>query len=151
MAKRGRPPTLRNKEIIDRIIENIKNGIFVETAANLSGISKTQFYEWLRIAKNARKKEKKTDLELQMIDFADRVMVARAEARKDLLVGIITHPDWKARAWCLERMNPGEFTLAQKIEADVKTTNKTEVTHKLTDAQLKALGDALAEESRPLS
>ncbi|MDD5049830.1 MAG: hypothetical protein PHH09_12970, partial [Methanoregulaceae archaeon] len=82
MAKRGRPPTLRNKEIIDKIIENIENGIFVETSVNLAGISKTQFYEWLKIAKQARVKEgKKTDLERQMIDFADRVMVARAKAR----------------------------------------------------------------------
>jgi len=104
----------------------------------------------LKIAKQARVKEgKKTDLERQMIDFADRVMVARAKARRDLLVGILTHPDWKSSAWCLERMNPEEFIITQKVDLEAKVSG--EVTHKLSDAQLKALGDALAEGSRSLS
>lgn len=141
MAKRGRPPILQNQAIIDKIIENIRLGCFVETSAALAGISKQSFYSWLKLAKEARDKKEKTTLEIQMIEFADRVMVAQAAAEQRFLNDIDLSPDWRAKAWRLEKLFPEKYTERKNIalEGDLKTTS----TVKLSEKQLRELGDAL--------
>jgi hypothetical protein len=151
MAKRGRPPILQNQKVIDQIIKNIESGLFVETSAALAGIGKTTFYSWLKTAKIARakleNKEKISPLEVQMITFADRVMVAQAQAEKTLTDKLDASESWQATAWRLKHLFPKRYGDTLTVDGEVKETVK----HKLTDTQLKALGDALAESARTLS
>ena len=123
-------------------------GCFVETSAALAGISKQSFYSWLKLAKEARDKEKKTTLELQMIEFADRVMVAQAAAEQRFLNDIDLSPDWRAKAWRLEKLFPERYTERKNValEGDVKTTS----TVKLSEKQLRELGDALVSGPRDI-
>lgn len=140
--KRGRPPILQNKEKIDKIIAYIGDGYYIETAAALAGISKQTLYNWLRLANEARDKPKKNTLETQMIEFADRVEVARAHAEKTLIDRIDSSTKWESAAWRLSKLFPDRYTDKKIVEGEFKGQVTTE--HKLTDKQLKELGDALA-------
>lgn len=147
MAKRGRPPVLQNQIVIDNIIGNIEKGYFVETSAALAGISRSAFYNWLKLAKEARRKvEKKkegelTSLEKQMMEFAERVQKAQANAEKMLLEKIDKSRDWKAVAWRLEHLLPEKYTERKIFEGSFEGEIKE--TQKLDEKQLKTLGDLL--------
>lgn len=140
--RRGRPPIIQNKEKIDKIIEYIGDGYYIETAAALAGISKQTLYNWLRLANEARGKEKKNTLETQMVEFADRVEVARAQAEKDLIDKIDRSVKWEAAAWRLSKLFPDRYTDKKIVEGEFK--GEVTETHKLSETQLKELGDALA-------
>lgn len=131
MAQRGRP-TVLTVEILDRICSLVRVGNYIETAANVAGVSKDTLYRWLkRGARMNRKVEKDPSVEVSqqdrmLMDFSDSLLeaVATAEAQDAAIIGraaagsaAVTDPntgavlqpaqpgDWRAAAWRLERRN----------------------------------------------
>lgn len=97
--KRGRPTKL-TPETQETILNAIRAGNYIETAAALAGISKETFYKWLR--RGARAKTGKHR------DFVDAVEKAQAEAEAlDLqIIRQASKKHWQAAAWRLERRSP---------------------------------------------
>ena len=105
----GRPTKL-SPEVQDRIIQALKAGNYVETAAEYAGIGKTTFYRWMA----------QGDQESRGIyrEFRDAVMRARAEAeaRNVAIIQKAAPDDWRAAAWWLERAFPDRWGPRQKLE-----------------------------------
>tara|TARA_R110002020_G_scaffold64898_1_gene171756 strand:+ start:959 stop:1426 length:468 start_codon:yes stop_codon:yes gene_type:complete len=123
MGKRGPQPKKKpvgapsklNEEMIGRIVQALRAGSYVETAAAHVGINKDTFYRWLREAAaerehiaNGKKPRKGKALCLQLSDAVERAQ-ADAELRDLALVSTAAVEDWRAAAWKLERRNPGRW------------------------------------------
>lgn len=105
----GRPTKL-TPEVQDRIIQALKAGNYVETAAEYAGIGKTTFYRWMEQGKQASRGIYR--------EFRDAVMRARAEAeaRNVAIIQKAAPDDWRAAAWWLERAFPDRWGPRQKLE-----------------------------------
>lgn len=92
----GRPDKL-TPEIQDRIVQYIRVGAFVETAASAAGISKVTLYDWMR--RGSRQKHGKFK------DFLNAIEQAFSEATiADLArISSATDKDWRAAAYRLEK------------------------------------------------
>jgi hypothetical protein len=137
---RGRPTKL-TPDLQERIVEAIRAGAYVETAAALAGVNKTTFYDWLR--KGARAKrgayhdfslaveealaQSEAD-DLAVIEKAGRgYEVRRTKAVRsedgtvETTVETSTRFDWQAAAWRLERRFPERWgRSARDLEARVR-------------------------------
>lgn len=105
----GRPTKLTT-EVQDRIIQALKAGNYIETAAEYAGIGKTTFYRWMEQGEQASQGIYR--------EFRDAVMRARAEAeaRSVALIQKAAPDDWRAAAWWLERAFPDRWGPRQKLE-----------------------------------
>lgn len=105
----GRPSKL-TPERLKRIVDAIRAGNYVETAAEYAGIGKTTFYRWMEQGEKASRGIYR--------DFRDAVMRARAEAeaRNIALIQKAAPDDWRAAAWWLERAFPDRWGSRQKLE-----------------------------------
>ena len=113
--KAGRPSKY-TPEIVATICDLIRSGNFKNYVAEQVGICRDTFNEWER----------------RYPKFSDLVKSAEGERKETLLQRIqsaSTAPagsvDWKAAAWILERMYPGEFSLHNRIDlqAEVRVSN----------------------------
>ena len=112
----GRPTKLDYK-VQEKIVQAIKAGNYIETAAAYAGISKSTLYDWLkrgerekqRVAKNPRYRIRKS--EKIYVEFSDAVekALAEAEVRDVLLIGKAAEEQWQAAAWRLERKFPDRW------------------------------------------
>ena len=108
-------PTIFTEALANKIITAIKNGAYVETAAQMCGVSKAVLYEWF-------KKGNRGESE-QLRDFVDAVHKAQAEAEfRDLMVigKAANGGAWQASAWRLERKFPDRYGLTRKLSLEVK-------------------------------
>lgn len=105
----GRPSKL-TPERQKRIVDAIRAGNYVETAAEYAGIGKTTFYRWMEQGEQASHGIYR--------EFRDAVMRARAEAeaRSVALIQKAAPDDWRAAAWWLERAFPDRWGPRQKLE-----------------------------------
>ena len=105
----GRPTKL-TPEVQDRIIQALKAGNYVETAAEYAGIGKTTFYRWMEQGAKASRGIYR--------EFRDAVTRARAEAeaRNVAIIQKAAPDDWRAAAWWLERAFPDRWGPRQKLE-----------------------------------
>lgn len=88
-------PTKFTAERRECILDAIRAGNYVETAARAAGVGKSTFYEWLE----------------RFPEFADAVEKARAEAETRYVAVIeqATVTSWQAAAWWLERSAPDRW------------------------------------------
>jgi hypothetical protein len=95
----GRPTKL-TPEVQKKIVDAIRAGNYMETAAAYAGISKDTFYRWLRRGARARNGIYK--------NFHDAVekALAESEVRDVMIIANAAATDWKAAAWRLERKFP---------------------------------------------
>lgn len=115
----GGRPTKLTDEVCQDIVENIKEGVPPATAAELAGISKKTYYNWINKGKESKRKNKFTE-------FLRKVDGACAFASKQLLRDILKSKDWKAKKYVL-----GFF------DSDYNTPDKVEVKGDITtDATL---------------
>jgi len=107
----GRPPKF-DDERARTIIEHIRRGHYIETAAAAAGVNKVTLYRWLNIG--YEKPETKYG------EFCNAVEKAMAEADIDDLDKIQSRAfvEWQAAAWRLERRNPRIF--AQRVQHTVQ-------------------------------
>src|SRR5262245_20188727 len=96
--RNGRKSKL-NAQSSERILAVLRAGGYDETACAAAGVSKQQFYEWLR---RGRAGEGPFDA------FLVEVLRAQAdgEARNVMLVAQQAQNSWQAAAWLLERRHP---------------------------------------------
>jgi len=99
-------------EVQDRIINALRAGNYVETAAQLAGVGRASIYRWIDKGQSAIDREEQGE-ELNADDeryaeFARGVEEARASAmaRNVALVNTAAQTTWQAAAWWLERTNP---------------------------------------------
>lgn len=110
---RGRP-TKFNKATADQIIQYIRAGAYIETAAVAAGIDKATFYAWLKKGAAASSGEFKA--------FHDAVnqAMAMAEVRDVLIIGEAAKDSWQAAAWRLERKFPDRWGQTRRVEVEVR-------------------------------
>jgi hypothetical protein len=134
----GRPTKL-TKDLIDTIVEMVKNCAYVETACASVGIDKQTLYTWLREAADLRvkiAKDKKatpkpgTRLAL-VLTFSDAVKSAKAEAENSSVLIIASAAQWQARAWLLERQRPELYAL--KVDINAAPRDPAEAARELFD------------------
>lgn len=116
MAGRGRPTRL-NYSVQEKIVQAIRAGNYIETAAAYAGIHKSSLYEWLnrgerekqRVAKDPKFKIQKK--EAPFVDFSNAVQkaLADAEVRDVAIIGRAAEEQWQAAAWRLERKFPDRW------------------------------------------
>ncbi|MGG3737207.1 hypothetical protein [Aeribacillus pallidus] len=141
----GRPSKL-TPEIQKKIIDAVRAGNYMETAAAYAGISKDTLYRWLK--QGARAKSGKYKAFHDAIEKA----LAEAEVRDVMIIANAATSDWKAAAWRLERKFPDKWGRKEKLSADLnhsgQVTKREEydisITHNiLNDPESKELAKQL--------
>lgn len=99
----GRPSVLTPKAQAT-IIEALRRGNYLETAAALAGVSRSTVFAWLKEGESETGRP-------ELKGFAEDVRRAQGEAEARLVETIDTAAtdDWKAAAWRLERSAPSRW------------------------------------------
>lgn len=121
--KIGRTTAL-TPETHERIVELVRAGNYIETAAGAAGIHKTTFYNWLDRGQNERDRlranpDAEPDVDESIfLDFLNAIEKARheAEARNVAIIQKAAISTWQAAAWYLERTQPKKFARMEKAE-----------------------------------
>ncbi|RKH77001.1 hypothetical protein D7X99_33115 [Corallococcus sp. AB032C] len=134
MKMAGRPTKL-TPELQKKIIDAIRAGNYMETAAAYAGISKDTFFRWLRKGARAKSGIYK--------DFHDAVekALAESEVRDVMLIANAATTDWKAAAWRLERKFPDRWGRKERLSADLHHSGQVvkreeydiSITHEITN------------------
>lgn len=137
-AKPGRKTRL-TLDRQEKIINAIRAGAYIETAAAAAGINKTSLYAWLK------KGERYPGTIFSAFADAVNAALAQAEMRDVLAISKAAgEGDWRAAAWRLERKFPGRWGQTTRTQISgpdggpVQVNTNVDVT-KLTDEQLAAL------------
>ena len=110
-------PSIITPEMTNRIVQLLKAGNYVETAAAMAGVSKQTLFNWMkrgarereRLEKNPRAKVRLK--EAPYADFLDSVEKAQAQAEVVDVAAISAgaRGSWQAAAWRLERKFPARW------------------------------------------
>jgi len=114
--KRGRPTKL-DEVVQEKIVNAIKAGNYIETAAAYAGINKDTLYEWLKRGEREKQRLRKdknlkiNKAEEPFVYFSDAVekALAEAEMRNVLIISKTAEAQWQAAAWWLERKYPEKW------------------------------------------
>jgi hypothetical protein len=115
-----------NETVADKIINYLRAGAFVETAAIAAGIHKDTFYEWMKIGR--------ANGHPGLAAWVARVdeAVAMSEVVMIGLVGKAAQEgQWQAAAWHLERKYPQRWGRRDRVEhsgpggAPIETVDRT--------------------------
>ncbi len=111
--KGGRPIELTDA-LLERIAGHVEKGNYVETAADLEGVSIHTVRQLLRAgAKEARKAAEDGRPVARglarAVRFSQAIKRARAKAESEDLEAIQSDGSWQARAWRLERRQPDRW------------------------------------------
>lgn len=117
--KTGRPEKL-TPEVQQKIVDAIRMGAYIETAAAYAGINKSTLYDWMK--RGARAKSGKYK------EFSNAIEKALAESEmRDLaVIAKASQENWQAAAWRLERKFPDRWGRRKakseiaKIEAETE-------------------------------
>lgn len=120
-------PTKLTQELITKLCNAIRGGVYAETAAQLCGVHKATFYVWL-------KKGSGTQSGLcKVLNDAVCKALAESEARDVFVIDKAGQlGDWRASAWRLERKFSKRWGRTEKLEVTgteggpVKYENVTE-------------------------
>ena len=112
---RGRPTKL-DPQVASRIVDLVRAGNYIDTAAGTCNIHRSTLYRWLQKGEQQRSGPFR--------DFHDAVVKAQAESesRDLLLIAKAAVDDWRAAAWRLERRSPRRYgpqvqlTVRQELE-----------------------------------
>ncbi len=96
-------PTKLTPAVHASIVENLRAGAYIETAAAAAGVSASTVHAWLR-----RAEDHPEDCGSPFLEFLEAVEKARAEAELDAIRTIreAAPRSWQAAAWYLERSYP---------------------------------------------
>jgi hypothetical protein len=122
MPKMGRKRISVDDPRVDRLLNALKVGHFVEEACKYAPLSKQTYYRWLRegeaLDARAEAGETLTPDEQALRDLCDAIKAAEVSGQNaalDLIRSAIEQGTWQAAAWFLERRNK-------------KWSNRTEIT-----------------------
>jgi hypothetical protein len=126
-AKKALHAPRLNPEVQNRIVQALRAGNYLATAAQYAGVSRAAVYVWLNKGEDAASKleagDDLTDNERVYYEFADAVARARSEAEVSnvALIKTAAQTQWQAAAWMLERSNPrqwGRRNITELVGAD---------------------------------
>ncbi len=104
----GGRPTKKTPEVITKLVAAFNNLMTDTEACSYAGISRESYYNWLE----------------QDPMFADKMASAKAHpkmlAKETMIYAIKERKSWMAAAWLLERLEPDQYSLRQKV--DVQAT-----------------------------
>ena len=129
-VRRGQKPKL-TPELIEQAAQLKGDGLNNQDICAALGVSTAAFYGWIQTEDSDGNPLKKKPLELELMEALKN---AEADFKRALLRSIRKagrDKDWKAHAWMLERIYPGEFGRVDRVQAEVKqqTTAAVAVTH----------------------
>lgn len=133
-GKPGRKTRL-TPERQQKIVNAIRAGAYVETAAAAAGINKVTLYRWLK-----RGNKYPGTIYAEFVEAVHEA-TAQAEMRDVLAVSKAAAEDWRAAAWRLERKYPKRWGTVSRAEISGPNGGpiQTVDVSKLTDEQLAAL------------
>lgn len=160
MAQGGRPTKL-TPELQTRIVNFLRTGAYVETAAAAAGVSKQTLYDWLKRGARVGRDElgevtPKDHPDADYARFLDAVEVAQAEADVgDLAIIRKAAQDgyWAAAAWRLERKHPDKWGRREVLALTTAEHQTDELVAAIQDdpEAMEAYHDLLARISGPSS
>lgn len=122
MARTGRKRTRLDDPKVERLLNALKAGHFVEEACQYAPIHKSTYYRWLQqgaiLDAKIKNGETLNEHEQELHDLCDalkKAEVSGQNAALDIIRDAISQGTWQAAAWFLERRNK-------------KWSNRTEIT-----------------------
>jgi transposase len=120
--KPGRP-TLLDDERLEAITTALRNGAYIDHAAQAAGITARTYHAWMERGRNERDRLnaglEADPNEAPFVQFLQSVERAQSEAAVDLLGEIANHArngTWQAAAWILERKFPRQWGRFDRTE-----------------------------------
>lgn len=101
----------KTPERVERLLDNLRQGMSQASAITQAGIAKTTFYKWLK-----EDEQFKTEVETAE-DFAEAVQIAQIKALGEAKM------DWRAYAWLLERRFPERWSAKRETEVTINQSN----------------------------
>jgi hypothetical protein len=123
-SKAGRP-SLLSEELMKKLCDLIRSGVYVKTACQIVGIGTATYYEWM---KRGRIEESSV-----FSKFLDSIKKAEAEGEGALVLGIRKDESWQSKAWLLERKYPDRWGRKDKIEHEGGMKIKVDVGDKIRE------------------
>jgi transposase len=114
----GGRPTKLTPALQDKIVQAIRAGNYMETAAAYAGIHKDTLYAWLK--RGARERSPHSPYR-QFSDAVEKAL-AEAEVRDVALIAKAAEREWQAAAWRLERKFPDRWGRRERVQATVTAT-----------------------------
>lgn len=120
-------------EVQDLIVTALRAGSYVESAAQLAGISPSTLYDWLARGRKARSG--------QFLEFLELVQgaIAQAEVQAVERVNTASQTDWRAAAWWLER-GPARARWRPSLQVQVGNLSDAEIQAALDDVACRLAG-----------
>lgn len=135
---------LPSDEVLTEFLTLLKQGHYVKTACDYTGLKEGQVYAWMREANREDARE-------WVQNFAQSVKNARAYAQAAALQVVTraaNNGTWQAAAWFLERSNPQQWALRTRHEIDLHVETEEPVPPRKRLGQvLEVLGQELAQEN----
>ncbi len=120
----GRPTKL-TPDVQEKIVQAIRAGNYIETAAAYAGVDKKTLYTWMKLGNDCKSGK---NVHAQFLHAVEKAL-ADAEVRDVTIIGKAAEENWQASAWRLERKFPDRWGRKD--------------THKLTDDLSKLSDDEL--------
>jgi transposase-like protein len=114
----GAAPRILDDETSRMILDVLRSGSYVETAARAAGISPRTFYDWWRRGR-ANGGDPADEPYRAFRDACEKAR-AEGEARNVAIIASASRRSWKAAAWLLERQHPerwGKTSVRARDEA----------------------------------
>ena len=86
--------------VFKTILEAVSQGNWIDTAAQSVGITKRVIHRWIQIGRGDHPTRKPVE---PFITFSQEIETALAKAEQSLVKDLRKEPDWRAKAWLLER------------------------------------------------
>jgi len=102
-----------HEETHNAIVQAVRAGNYLETAASYAGISKDTLYTWLKKGRAATKGPYR-----EFVEAVDQA-IASSEVRDLTLIGKAAEEQWQAAAWRLERRYPDRYGRRTRVDGDV--------------------------------
>lgn len=109
-SKAGRKTKL-NEELQELIVQLIRSGNYIETAAAVAGVDKKNLYAWLKRGARSRrgKYARFRNAVIKALGEGEALDVARIRLAAE-------QGDWRAAAWRLERRHTRRWGVRQRLE-----------------------------------
>ena len=122
-AKKTGRPRLLDEDKLERITSALRNGAYIEHAAQAAGIGVSTYHSWMDRGRTERDRRRAglnpDENEDIFVEFLEAVERAQSEAAVDLLGEIANHArngTWQAAAWILERKFPRQWGRMDRTE-----------------------------------
>jgi hypothetical protein len=124
VRRSGRPPKWPKEKDVERVVQFVRTGQYVETACAAVGLGKPTYYKWMRIGASAMSRMdedegfRPSEGERKCVRFINAVEKAMAESEITDLnrINLASQVSWQAAAWRLERRFPQRYAQRHEIK-----------------------------------